>query len=70
VAARIVFYTKDGCSLCERAQALLDSMGIDYLTVLDDPRFVERVPVVELDGRIVAEAPIDEPALRRTLARL
>ena len=56
--------------MCERAQALLDSMGIDYLTVLDDPRFVERVPVVELDGRIVAEAPIDEPALRRTLARL
>jgi glutaredoxin len=68
--SRVVFYTKDGCSLCDRAQGLLDSMGINYATVRDDPRFVERVPVVELDGRVVAEAPIDERALRRTLAPL
>lgn len=66
--SKVVFYTKDGCSLCDRAQALLDSMDVDYATVRDDPRFVERVPVVEVDGRIVAEVPIDERALRRALA--
>jgi len=67
VGRRVVFYTKPDCSLCEKAEALLGSIGIEYETVYNDPRFVERVPVIEVDGRVIAEAPIDERALRRAL---
>ena len=64
---RVVFYTEPGCHLCEDARGLLDGWGIDYEVVESDPRFVIRVPVIELDGAVVAEAPVDESALARAL---
>ena len=67
MAGRVVFYTEPGCHLCEDARGLLDSLGIDYETVESDPRYVIRVPVIELDGAVIAEAPVDERALARAL---
>jgi glutaredoxin len=65
--AGVVFYSKPGCHLCDDARGLLDGWGIDYEVVDSDPRYELRVPVVELDGRLIAEAPIDESALARAL---
>lgn len=64
---RVVFYTEPGCHLCEDARRLLDGWGIEYEMVESDPRFVIRVPVVEVDGTVIAEAPVDERALARAL---
>jgi glutaredoxin len=64
---RVVFYTESGCHLCEDARRLLDGWGIDYKVVESDPRYLIRVPVIELDGAVVAEAPLDERRLARAL---
>ncbi len=66
-SGRVVFYTKPGCHLCDDARGLLDGWGVAYEVVESDPRYEIRVPVVELDGAVVAEAPIDEHALARAL---
>jgi glutaredoxin len=67
---RVVFYSKPGCHLCDDARGLLDGWGVVYDVVDSDPRYDLRVPVVELDGRVLAEAPIDENALARALGAL
>jgi predicted thioredoxin/glutaredoxin len=67
--SRVILYTRDGCHLCEEAQVLLDEWGVAYETAWDD-RYVLRIPVVELDGAVVAEAPIDPRALRRALRKV
>ena len=69
MTARVVLYSKPGCHLCDDARGLLDGWGIDYAVIESDPRYDLRVPVVEVDGRVVAEAPIDERALARGLPR-
>jgi glutaredoxin len=66
-SGRVIFYTKPGCHLCDDARGLLDGWGVAYEVVESDPRYEIRVPVVELDGAVVAEAPIDERALARAL---
>ena len=66
---RVVVYSKPGCHLCDDARGLLDGWGIAYEVIESDPRYDLRVPVVEVDGRVVAEAPIDERALARALPR-
>jgi hypothetical protein len=66
-SGRVVFYTEPGCHLCDDARGLLDGWGVAYEVVESDPRYEIRVPVVELDGAVVAEAPIDERALARAL---
>jgi glutaredoxin len=67
MAGRIVFYTEPGCHLCEDARGLLDGWGIEYEVVESDPRYVIRVPVIEVDGAVIAEAPVDEKRLARAL---
>ncbi len=67
MAARVVLYSKPGCHLCDDARGLLDGWGIVYEVIDSDPRYQLRVPVVEVDGRVVAEAPIDERVLARAL---
>ncbi|MFN2614528.1 MAG: glutaredoxin family protein [Actinomycetota bacterium] len=67
--SRVLLYTRDGCHLCEEAAGLLDGWGVGYETAWDD-RYVLRIPVIEVDGVVVAEAPIDPRALRRALKQL
>jgi hypothetical protein len=66
--ARIVLYTKAGCTLCEEARAQLDAWGEPY-DVAEDPRYAFRVPVVTVDGRIVTEGRIRMGAVRRAVRR-
>ena len=63
MASRIVFYTKPGCHLCDDARGLLEAWAVPYEVVESDPRYELRVPVVELDGAVIAEAPIDMHAV-------
>jgi glutaredoxin len=65
----VVLYSKPGCHLCDDARALLDGWGVTYSVVDSDPRYELRVPVVEVDGAVVAEAPIDERALKKSLLK-
>ena len=70
----IRFYHRQGCSLCERARAQLDRLGLEYDAVDitgDDAleaRYREWLPVVEIDGERAFVYYIDEGALLRKLA--
>jgi predicted thioredoxin/glutaredoxin len=69
----VVLITRQGCHLCEDALGALRAVGVD-----PEQRDVDadaelfglydwRVPVVMVDGRVVAEGRIDQEALRKAL---
>lgn len=63
---RVVLYSKDDCELCEEARAMLDALAHPY-EIAHDPRFSERIPVIEIDGRVITEGRVSERAIRRAL---
>jgi predicted thioredoxin/glutaredoxin len=69
----IVLVTRQGCHLCDDALASLRSLGVEpeLRDVDSDPALHDvydwRVPVVLLDGRVVAEGRIDPDTIRRAL---
>ena len=69
----VVMYSRPGCHLCDDARAVLDRVGAPYAEVdisADDGlhrRYLERIPVVALDGDEVFEHFVDEGVLRRRL---
>ena len=70
---RITLYGRPGCHLCDDARAVLDRVGEPYDVVdieSDDTllsRFLERIPVVAVDGEERFDFFVDEEALRRWL---
>ena len=73
---RLVLHGKPGCHLCDDARAVLERVGepfgqIDITT--DDAlhvAYLERIPVVALDGVELFDYFVDEPALRGHLSRV
>lgn len=71
---RIVLYSRRGCHLCERAEDMLASRAAEMTVVDVDSsadffrEFGTRVPVVEVDGRVVIEGRFDEQDLLARLA--
>lgn len=65
---RLVLYSKPHCELCDEARAMLDALGHTY-EVAEDPRYALRVPVIEVDGRVITEGRVSERAVRRALRR-
>jgi len=73
----VVLYTRPGCHLCDDALAVLERVRAELPFALeardierDDDllrRYLERIPVVELDGEELFEFFIDEGELRRRL---
>ncbi len=74
---RLVLYTRTGCHLCEDAERLLqrarqryrfslDSMDVDLNPALAE-RFGERVPVVEVNGKVRFWGRINPALLERLL---
>jgi glutaredoxin len=69
-----VLYSRRGCHLCEQAEEWLGWHAPDAVTVDVDAaadlgrRFGTRVPVLEIDDRIVLEGRFDESDLVRILA--
>jgi len=70
---RLVLVTRKGCHLCDQALELLRELGHEpELADVDaDDRLHDlydwRVPVVLVDGKVIAEGRIDRGALQRTL---
>ena len=72
---RVVLYARPDCHLCDEARAGLDQLrsdGVDFeldeVNIETDDelhsRFLERIPVIELDGEIVCELWLDADGLR------
>jgi glutaredoxin len=72
---RVVFFHAQGCYLCDRAQGVLDRVGVPYESVditgvaALEERYREWLPVVEIDGARAFVYYVDEAALRRKLSR-
>lgn len=74
----IVLYGRPGCHLCDDARVVLERVGADVPFTLverdieaDDALFkayLERIPVIALDGEELFEFFVDEAELRRRLA--
>ncbi len=70
---RITLYGRPGCHLCDDAQAVLDRVAEPYDVVdieADDElfkRYLERIPVIAVDGEEVFDFFVDEEALRARL---
>jgi glutaredoxin len=78
---RVVLYARPDCHLCDEARARLEQLradGLDFEVAevdieTDDElhaRFLERIPVVELDGEILSELYLDTDGLRARLDTL
>jgi hypothetical protein len=75
--ARVAVYGRPGCHLCEHLLEELAPLvrGRAHLEVRDvdaDPSWRRelgtRIPVVEVDGRVICEHTLDRAALERALA--
>jgi glutaredoxin len=73
----VVLYGRPGCHLCDEARAGLvamrarSSFRLREVNIEDDERlhaeYLERVPVIEIGGRIVSELALDADAVRSRL---
>jgi glutaredoxin len=78
VIPEITLYGRPGCHLCDEARTLLERVRAELPFVLverdierDDALFkayLERIPVVALDGEELFDFFVDEAELRRRLA--
>jgi glutaredoxin len=74
--SRLVLYGRAGCHLCDDARAALARIGEPFEEVdieSDDAlhrAYLERIPVVVLDGEELYDYVVDEADLRRRLARV
>ena len=76
----VTLFGRPGCHLCDdardRLQALAPELGFTLVQrdIEDDDelfkRYLERIPVVVLDGEEVSDFSVDEPDLRRRLGRV
>ena len=72
--ARITLYGRPGCHLCDDARAVLERIGepFDEVDIESDDellkRYLERIPVVTLDGEELYDFFVDEDDLRRRLS--
>ena len=71
----IVLYHAQGCSLCDRARSVLDTVGAEYgsVDITGVPElesaYREWLPVVEIDGERAFVYRIPHEGLRRRLTR-
>ena len=75
--ARVVLYTRSGCHLCDVAHAVVEQicadLGEEFVSVDIDAfpalreRFTDDVPVVSVDGSLVARWRVSPETLRAAL---
>jgi glutaredoxin len=73
----VVLYGREGCCLCDDARAILERVRARRRFVLEERdidsdeallrAYLERIPVVEIDGEEVFDLFVDEPELERRL---
>ena len=72
---KVVLVTRDGCHLCDEALSLLRDLGLhpELADVDDDDELHRlydfRVPVVMVDGSVVAEGRVSRVSLEAALGR-
>ncbi len=76
---QVVLYSRRGCCLCDDARLVLERVRKDVPFALSEhdiesdevllARYLERIPVVVLDGEELSELGLDERAFRARLAR-
>jgi glutaredoxin len=76
----IVLYTRPGCCLCDEARQALERARRKHPFALSERDieqdeallrcYLERIPVVEIDGHEAFELIVDEPELERLLCRV
>ncbi len=74
----VVLYSRPGCHLCDDARRALESLRGELAFELREVdiesdrglerRFMLEIPVIEVDGEVVTQAPVDFGALRAVLA--
>jgi glutaredoxin len=75
---RVVLYARPDCHLCDEARNGLEqlraagmSFELDEVNIESDDglhsRFLERIPVIELEGEIVSELGLDARELARRI---
>ena len=74
---QVVLYMRPGCHLCDDAWRALDDMQVSLafslreVDIESDPelerRFMLEIPVIEVDGTVVTQAPVDLDAVRAVL---
>ena len=71
--ARITLYGRPGCHLCDDARVVLQRIGepFDEVDIESDDellkRYLERIPVIALDGEELFDYFVDETVLRERL---
>ena len=73
----VTLYSRPGCHLCDDARAMLERaraqrpFELEEIDIESDDallrRYLERIPVISLDGEEAFELVVDEPALRERL---
>jgi glutaredoxin len=76
--ARITFYTRKDCPLCDEADHLLRRLApelgleVEEVDIETDPslldRYKESIPALALDGEPLLSAPLDESRVRTALS--
>jgi glutaredoxin len=74
----VTLYTRPGCHLCDEARADLERVRDEVEFLLEEvditsddalhARYLERIPVIALDGDELFDFSVDEEALRARLA--
>lgn len=77
---KVILYGRPGCHLCDDALAIIERVRVRVPFELerrdieaDDElftRYLERIPVVEIDGQEAFELFVDERQLERRLSRV
>ena len=77
MAAVVTLYGRPGCHLCDEARATLERIRreepfelVERDIEADDDllrRYLERIPVIAVDGRELSDYFVDEPALKAAL---
>ncbi|MSP22639.1 MAG: glutaredoxin family protein [Dehalococcoidia bacterium] len=77
-AHEVVLYGAPGCHLCAEARRGLQLLAVSTpfvfreVDIHSDPelerRWLFEIPVIEVDGRVVTQAPVDVEAVRRAFA--
>jgi glutaredoxin len=75
----VTLYGRPGCHLCDDARAVLERVRTRAPFVLEERdieaddvllrRYLERIPVIALDGQELYDFYVDEPDLTRRLSR-
>ncbi|MBB5356231.1 glutaredoxin [Anoxybacillus mongoliensis] len=73
---KVVVYSKENCCLCDEAKSILRELQVEWeeVDIYKDERLLEQyhlmIPVIEIDGHIVAYGRIHKDVIRKRLQQM